>query len=219
MRIGVDIDGVLADFCTSYEKLFVDVTGRNTFPLWTPQQGPTSWNWPEEYGYSKEETGEVWRRIKESYGFWSNLQPHLDAVRALQHVYQPLRVRGHEWYFITTRPGQSAKYQTERWLSRWFLNPCVIIAGTGEKGTICQALGIDYFVDDNADNCYDVSQSHFIDGSFDETRRIRTFLISRRYNEYAQAHLTGNCSVAVISTLRAYLDTFADNLMGDSVGF
>jgi len=70
-RIGVDIDGVLANFWEAYENLTIQVSGEDRFgkARW-PNQYPPSWNWPEDhFGYSKATMSEVWNTIRTNSTF------------------------------------------------------------------------------------------------------------------------------------------------------
>ena len=54
MRIGFDVDGVLADFNKRFIERVIAITGRDLFPP-RPFDIPT-WNYPEHYGYTAEES-------------------------------------------------------------------------------------------------------------------------------------------------------------------
>ena len=205
--MGSIFDGVLADFCTAYERLFVELTGRNTFDPWMLKEGPVTWNWPLEFGYTKAETTEVWNRIKASSGFWHSLDPLYPSIDVLSSYYPRLRQAGHEIIFVTSRPGTLAKFQTERWLQTWFSCPTVVIAKTGHKGLIARGLELDAIIDDNADNCFDVLK---------ESPTTRMFIVPRRYNAYAHSELQSlGCGCA--RTLASFFEQIgADALIENS---
>lgn len=176
MKIGIDIDGVLADFCSAYEALHVEVTGRNTFAPYGQEEGPVTWNWPVVYGYTKEETAEVWRRIKEHNGFNMGLTALPDA-RVLEKWWWEKRHGAREAreaiYFITARVGDTVKYQTERWMQEVldYGSPTVIIAS--DKGAIAKALNLDIYIDDNWHNAFNT-------GTVSPTTQV--YLVDRAYN-------------------------------------
>lgn len=149
MVIALDVDGVLADFNSTFIDLVVTTTGKDLFPK-RPFSIPT-WDYPDLYGYSKEEMRGVWGRIAKSEDFWMNLRPYDDTQEFLTAIYA-LRA---DVYFPTSRPGKRAKWQTENWLD-WlgFPRPTVMISG--DKGAICNALHVDYYIDDRNENCADV---------------------------------------------------------------
>src|SRR6266568_4553321 len=155
MRIGLDIDGVLANFFTSYELAFIKVTGRDLFGYnrW-PNYVPVGWDWPTMFGYTDQETSQVWSYIIETKDFWVNqgILPGLVQARRL--------VAGrHDLYFITDRPGKGAKFATEWWLRGVgrFDNPTVLISRNG-KGPIVAGLGLEIYIDDKVENILSVQE-------------------------------------------------------------
>jgi deoxypyrimidine-specific 5' nucleotidase type C protein (NT5C) len=180
VKIGFDVDGVLANFCTSYEALHVAVRGANHFAPWALSEGPVSWNWPEEYGYTPEETAEVWQAIKESSTFWMNLStlPDFEGFKRWWETATGL-LSSKEIYFISDRPGRYVKKQTELWLANHLVletvmySPTVLISG--QKGEIAHALKLDYYVDDKAENVVDVQR---------KSPDTKVFLLDRAYNRH-----------------------------------
>lgn len=147
--IGVDIDGVLADFNGSYQELIIDQTGRDLF-LPKPYQ-PHCWQYPRAVGYTIEEEDTAWETIKDSTTFWQKLNP-LPGAREFIHG---LEGQTDTLYFITSRVGKHVKWQTEDWLQHWaYDHPTVLISS--EKGECCHALKVDYYLDDKDENCEDV---------------------------------------------------------------
>lgn len=160
MRIGFDIDGVLADFNTSFIELVKDVTGRDLFG---PGFWPATWNYPEAAGYTADECSASWQAIKDGGTFWRNLNP-LPDMRVLRQWYfeadpQPIaRETGyHEFYFITSRMGKNVKLQTEEWLDEQMEVQGNTVLISSEKGALAKALKLDYYVDDRAENILDVN--------------------------------------------------------------
>lgn len=178
MRLGVDIDGVLADFVAGYQPLFVKITGEDKF-LPGDIEDPPSWNWPSDRGYTKEQTSQVWERIKGDETFWLNLKGHKPNLAALR-TYLWEFGEDHDLYFITSRLGVGVKVQTQEWLRRnvgvSHYGHTTIIVGHRVKGLIAKALQLDAYIDDNLDNVYDVLK---------EAPTTRTYLLNRRYNQEA----------------------------------
>lgn len=167
MIIGVDIDGVLADFNGSFIERVIQVTGEDKFPP-RPFDIPL-WNYPEHYGYTAEENSAVWENIKSDRTFWRTLEPYPDARAALAYLDEV--TRHDDLYFVTARPGVAAKIQTEYWLTtHGYEYPTVLIAS--DKASIAQALKFDVYIDDRWENCEAV-----------RTRsRAKVFLMSRPWN-------------------------------------
>lgn len=150
-RIGVDIDGVLANFCLAFMDLLVEVTGRDLVPESVKENTRTIpiWNWPAHYGYTREEEQRAWDRVKESDEFWQTLKAMPGATELLDQLNH---VNG-DVYFVTSRLGNSAKRQTETWLRFYGAWEPTVLVNYGNKGKIAQGLQLTHFIDDNADNC------------------------------------------------------------------
>src|SRR5512146_482983 len=116
MKLGFDVDGVLASFIPAYQRLVVQVGERNLFQP-GDDSDPPCWHWPEHRGYTKAEMSHVWELITHDPRFWSRLAPREDARTLALVVDQNFQDR-HDLYFITSRPGATAKAQTETWLRR-----------------------------------------------------------------------------------------------------
>lgn len=155
MRIGFDMDGVLAAFVPAYEELIVRLAGVDKFPKRYPEALPPVWDWPQHYGYSNETLDRVWKHIKYSTTFWRGLP----AVPGAWTLAEYLHPRGHEVYFITDRPGVNPQRQTARWLHDvlGFDNPAVITSRLG-KGICARALALDLYVDDKYEYVLDVQE-------------------------------------------------------------
>jgi hypothetical protein len=141
LNLAFDIDGVLADFTSSYAKRIVKVTGENLFP--TPLTIPC-WDWDTHYGYTKDQIAATWESIQDDSLFWQKLNPIPD-----RELFARLNVlsKSHPMYFITNRIGKNCKQQTERFLYEQGINyPTVLIASN--KLPILKSLKIEFFIDD-----------------------------------------------------------------------
>jgi hypothetical protein len=153
MKVGVDLDGVLVNFIKTYIQLFRDQFG-DQFPQGYNETQWRSWHDEYKYGYTPEQTIQVWDRIKDDPWFWERLDGYKTVESDLQYL-QNLQDDGASIYFITDRPGRSVKGQTERWIRKhWrpnFKNPTILI--TNEKGLAAKILGLDFYIDDKPENC------------------------------------------------------------------
>jgi hypothetical protein len=166
LRIGFDMDGVLADFSSTFHEMEVRLFGRGA--RLTPERpeeqeekqsrrgGP-----PQQEHHTGDErrrrTDAVWRAIQSTAGFWTTLKP-IDPI-AVRRIRDLMLRHGWEVFFITQRPataGETVQRQTQRWLlAQGFDVPSVLVIG-GSRGAAAGALRLDYHVDDSAQNCVDV---------------------------------------------------------------
>lgn len=157
LRIGIDVDGVLADFNRAFIDYIPRVTGRDLFPT---GYVPTTWNYPEALGYTGAEVSKVWEGIKADDSFWRFLPAYPDTVRMLSF----LAATTHDIYFITNRPGRTAKTQTERWLQiHGFDRPPTVLISS-HKGDCAFALLLDLYLDDRDENCLEVFEESDTNG-------------------------------------------------------
>lgn len=171
MRLGFDVDGVLADFSTAFIARYIRVTGKNLFHPDDAEDAPC-WNWDIHRGYTDLERSAVWHTIMgDKVGFWRGLHPLPDA-KTLWMCVRDLEQR-HDIYYVTSRVGEHAKRETEDWLRVHIgaVAPTVLISSA--KGVCAKALRLDAYLDDNYDNVLGVA---------DESPTTRTFLLTKRYN-------------------------------------
>lgn len=172
MRVGVDVDGVLADFNEAYIRRMIDSSGRDLFPL--RPFDITTWNYPESYGYTDLEVSYAWQTIKLGGAFWYSLKPYRDTSTALG-ILSDLMMHGDDVYFITARPGINAKLQTENWIRERFphlTRPTVTVLITPHKGLAARTLDLTHYIDDRWENCLDVAAAG----------KTKTFLMDRPWN-------------------------------------
>jgi hypothetical protein len=171
MRIGFDMDGVLADFASAFYVLEVHLFGpgasrRAVRPEDEAETPPSASleipGEPVSARESRRRHDAVWQLIKSTPDFWTMLKPTQEgAVRRIHDL-----TLQHRWEvsFITQRPateGDTVQRQTQRWLiAQGFDMPSVLVIG-GSRGAAAGALRLEYHVDDSAQNCLDVmSDAH-----------------------------------------------------------
>lgn len=156
--IGLDCDGVLAEFTSAFVQRIIDVTGRDLFGRdkagWD-EDFPPVWDFPQEtYGYTDEEVDRTWKNIRKDAEFWLRLKPLYGASEAVREL-DFLRIAGHDIYFVTARPGISAKRQTEDWLEGMGMHCPTVILGS-DKGAYVKLLKMDAYIDDRLSNANQV---------------------------------------------------------------
>lgn len=153
LRLGVDVDGILADFNIPYKALIE----KNHPSIKLPDIGdsyPNTWNYERAAGLLSADVSELWRQIKTDDRFWLTIPPYTETDEAMGRL-EDLENCGADIYFITSRVGDTAKYQTEQWLDfHGFFEPTVLISS--EKGMCCRALNLTHYIDDKNENCTDV---------------------------------------------------------------
>jgi hypothetical protein len=170
LRIGFDMDGVLADFEAAFRTVEVRLFGpAGHIDGGQPEKEEESQNeeGQNEEGEAKDRvvpkrlqrrrSDSIWRTIQSTPNFWETLEPtEHDVVRRVHDL-----MLRHRWevFFITQRPateGDTVQRQTQRWLvTQGFDLPSVLVIG-GSRGAAAGALRLNYHIDDNPQNCIDV---------------------------------------------------------------
>ena len=163
LRIGCDLDGVLADFASAYREVEIRLFGPSTparpgNPEEAPDEGDEAGPSPRELAkHHRRRTDAVWAAIRATPDFWTTLKPiEPDAVTRLHAL-----MLQHRWevFFITQRPatlGETMQRQSQHWLiEQGFDMPSVLVI-PGSRGAAAGALSLDYHVDDSPTNCVDI---------------------------------------------------------------
>jgi hypothetical protein len=184
LRIGFDLDGVLADMDTELvrhaEGLFGEsMTHRlrerasESSSTASGAADPTDAPSDAESARDAATNGEppllklnltsrqqrkLWRHVESIENFWETLK-EIEPGAVAQLAAVALANRW-EVIFLTKRPqsaGSTAQLQSQRWLeSNGFTLPSVYVV-QGSRGRIAAALGLDVVVDDRPENCLDVA--------------------------------------------------------------
>ena len=165
LRIGFDLDGVLADMDGALlehaRTLFGEGVAEKVSPEGTRpddvDEPATDAPSVAALNISARQESKLWRHVKSIENFWETLvEIEPGAIARLAVIADERR-----WQvmFLTKRPesaGYTAQRQSQRWLeSKGFRLPSVYVV-QGSRGRIAAALDLDIVVDDRAENCLDV---------------------------------------------------------------
>lgn len=161
LRIGFDMDGVLADFASEYLAI-----ERRMFAA-DPQTKPDT---PEAEAALEEgqtdamverrpadHRSRIWQEIRKTPDFWCSLKETEPGVVRRLHT-MALQLRW-ETVFITQRPataGDTVQRQTQRWLAAHGFDLPSVLVVPGSRGAAVAALTLDYHVDDTPQNGVDI---------------------------------------------------------------
>jgi len=168
LRIGFDLDGVLADMETELvhqaELLFGEsmtrvleeratVDGSEPPSAEPPVDAPAI----ERLNMTPRQQRRLWKHVESIENFWQSLQETEPGVVSKLHGLAA--ERRWEIIFLTKRPqsaGATTQIQSQRWLeSRGYALPAVYVVQKS-RGRIADALGLDIVIDDRPENCLDV---------------------------------------------------------------
>lgn len=150
LRLGFDIDGVVADFRSAFVEAAVRLLGKDAIRR---DASPM----PDLDAVSAADASRVWKVITETPNWWLSLAPYEPSQIA--RLYQLARRFRWEVTFPTSRiptAGDSVQFQSQAWLeARGFYLPSVVMV-PGSRGEIANALRLDVIVDDQFLNCLEV---------------------------------------------------------------
>jgi hypothetical protein len=150
LRLGFDLDGVVADFRTAFLGAAAALLGHHAI------QKPGS-PMPDLDAVSADDAKRVWKVITATPNWWMGLAPYEPAQIA--RLYQLARRFRWEVSFLTTRiptAGDSVQFQSQAWLEAYGYYMPAVVTVPGSRGEIANGLRLDLVVDDQFLNCLEV---------------------------------------------------------------
>ena len=152
--LGLDIDGVLADFLSPFLRVVEKKIGNGPIPAETI----TDFNFKDHPILSEKIVDECMVKVSYDPAFWQRLSPLLSAEewQALDHL-----SRKGQLVFITHRYERETydiRQVTCDWLKRHGIAKPVAYFTQESKAKLVDGLGVDLFVDDRHENCQEVAE-------------------------------------------------------------
>jgi hypothetical protein len=143
MRVGLDIDGVLASFLGGFIKRAAERGLGDRFPK-TPSE------WTTHYSGDHDAFKRIWDEVTKDHSFWANLDPlvHPDEIG-------DLTVDG----YVTARPCPNEV--SVEWLERngFPKAPVMTVPYGSSKVEALNILGVRLFIDDNVKNFEEINEA------------------------------------------------------------
>lgn len=169
IRIGLDIDGVLANFAQAFIE--------RAKAMGVGEHFPAHWTLWDRWMYGGEHFSVVWEAITHDHSFW------LDDIKSFDDAYVHFDVQG----YITHRPVPTEV--SRAWLNRHGFPdaPVITVTGKGSKVQAARDLGIDVFVDDKYDNFVELNDAGILCLLYDRPHNRREDAARYVYDE--QGHV------------------------------
>jgi len=144
LRLGIDVDGVVADFRTAFRAIAERELGIAPDDI--------------EKELSKPDVERLWRNVSAASNWWLDVPAY--EPDQIERLYAQARRARWEVFFMTSRPpsaGDSVQLQTQVWLERYgFYLPSVLTTPSGARGELARALRLDLALDDRMVNCLEI---------------------------------------------------------------
>jgi hypothetical protein len=150
LRLGFDLDGVVADFRTAFLDAAAQLLGRDSLRT---QSSPM----PDLDAVSAADAQRVWNVITATPNWWLTMAPY--EPTQIARLYQLARRFRWEVSFLTTRvptAGDSVQFQSQAWLETYGYYMPAVVTVPGSRGEVANALRLDLVVDDQFLNCVEV---------------------------------------------------------------
>lgn len=182
LRIGIDVDGVLANFRAAFHEAARACLRRDLDEFDDPKSPQT---------VVQKDVKRVWDWVARTTNWWMDLEPY--EPEEIARLYSITRAAGWEVFFLTNRPpsaGDSVQFQTQWWIERQgFFLPAVLTV-PGSRGEIANGLRLDLVIDDLSLNCVEIVSAS----------PAKALLMLREENKVAEDHATSR-GIGVVHSL------------------
>jgi hypothetical protein len=147
LRLGFDIDGVLADFRSAFRETARQCLGAAGAD--SKEDGKP--------GLGAKDVERVWAHIAKTTNWWMRVKPH--EPDQIARLYALARQSRWEVFFLTKRPpsgGDPVQFQTQWWLEQQGFYLPAVMTVPGSRGELANALRLDLVVDDQLINCAEI---------------------------------------------------------------
>jgi hypothetical protein len=147
LRLGIDIDGVLADFRTAFKTTARECLRRDVLV----ESGD------DKATVDPLDIERVWNHIARTPNWWMGVRAYEPA--AIAQLYALTRSAKWEVCFLTKRPasaGDTVQFQTQWWLEQQGFYLPAVITVPGSRGDLANALRLDLAIDDQFVNCAEI---------------------------------------------------------------
>ena len=186
IRVGFDVDGVIANFNKTFRDTATTING-------SAAHDPSD---PAGFALAADSIKRVWDHISRTPQWWLQLEAY--EPDQIQRIYRTSREKRWEVYFMTTRPssaGETTQFQTQWWLeTQGFPMPSVLTV-PGSRGDAANALKLDITVDDRLTNCVDIIAAS----------RSKAILVLRRDDQTVRDQALAR-GIGVVTTLAGAVD-------------
>ena len=183
LRIGIDVDGVLADFRSAFHAAAEACLRR---PIDEPTDSDQSAG-----PLAADDVRRVWEYVAKTQNWWMEVPAY--EPDQIARLYSLTRATGWEVFFLTKRPasaGDSVQFQTQWWIERFGFYLPAVLTVPGSRGEAANALRLDIVVDDQLINCVEVISAS----------TAKALLMLRVSDAAARDHAT-NRGIGVVSRL------------------
>ncbi|HTM26903.1 MAG TPA: hypothetical protein VL225_17020 [Vicinamibacterales bacterium] len=182
LRIGVDVDGVIADFRTAFRATAARCLRRDV---------PEFENAESAGPLSPDEIRKVWDHIGKTQNWWMDVPAY--EPDQIARLYSVTRAAAWEVFFLTKRPssaGDAVQFQTQWWIERFGFYLPAVLTVPGSRGEVANGLRLDMIIDDQLLNCAEVISAS----------TTKALLMLRSADNAAREHAS-NRGIGVVSTL------------------